>query len=173
VGISPSAEDMTVQVDGIATVPQKAFVFFVQNGSVYNLRKKAGVSVAAHKETEYGYIVVTTDSREMALYSGIVELRKAYPNPFTNSAVIEFTLPYSFGSNGAKLEGENRNISLDIYTIAGRRITTLVSGNQPVGFYRKVWSGTNENGAVVSSGFYIVRLSGVKFQKISTLFKIR
>jgi hypothetical protein len=173
VGISPSSEDMTVQVDGINTVPPKTLVFFVQNGVVYNLRKKAGVSVAAHKETVYGYIVVTSDSREMALYSGNVELRRAYPNPFTNIAFIEFTLPYAFGSNGAKLEGETRNISLDIYAVTGRHVTTLVSGNQPVGFYRNVWAGTNSRGSMVSSGYYIVRLSGMKFQKTSTLFKIR
>jgi hypothetical protein len=164
---------MTVRVDTIGSIPQKAFVFMVQGGVVYNLRKKCSVSVAAHAETVFGYIVVTTDSREMALYSGIVELRRAYPNPFTNRAFIEFTLPYSFGSNGAKLEGENRNISLDIFTIAGRRVATLASGNQPVGYYRKVWAGTNDAGSVVSSGFYIVRLSGQQFQKTSALFKIR
>jgi hypothetical protein len=173
VGISPSAEDMTVSVDGIASVPQKAFVFMVERGVIYDLRKKSTFPVAAHKETVYGYIVVTTDSREMALYTGNVELRRAYPNPFTNNAFIEFTLPYSFGSNGAKLEGETRNISLDIFNIAGRHISTLVSGNQQVGYYRKVWTGTNDGGSTVSSGFYIVRLCGQKFQKTSTLFKIR
>jgi hypothetical protein len=164
---------MTVSVDGIGTVPAKAFVFFVQNGVMYNLRKKGNVQVAAHKETVYGYIVVTTDSREMALYSGNVELRKAYPNPFTRSAFIEFTIPYAFGSNGAKLEGENRNIALNVYSIAGRHVATLISGNRPVGFYKRTWSGTSDAGSVVSSGYYIVRLSGPRFQKTSTLFKIR
>jgi protocatechuate 3,4-dioxygenase beta subunit len=173
VGISPSGEDMNIRVDGIASVPPKVFVFLVQNGTVYDLRKKNSVTVAAHKETVYGYLVATTDLREMALYSGNVELKRAYPNPFTTSAVIEFTLPYAFGSNGAKLEGESRNISLDIYNIAGRHIATLVSGSQPVGFYRKVWIGRSDAGSTVSSGFYIVRLSGQKFQKTSTLFKIR
>ena len=173
IGISPSAEDLTVRVDGIASVPQKSFVFFATGGAVYDLRKKSGVIVAAHKETVYGYLVVTNDNREMALYSGIVELRRAYPNPFTNKAFIEFTLPYSFGSNGAKLEGETRTVSLDIYSIAGRRVATLLSGNQQVGFYRNVWNGTSDGGSVVSSGFYIVRLSGRNFQKTSTLFKVR
>jgi hypothetical protein len=173
VGISPSSENMTVSIKGIASVPEKALVFYVQNGVVYNLRKTGSVSIAAHSETVYGYIVVTSDSREMALYSGVVELRRAYPNPFTNKAFIEFTIPYSFAANGAKLEGETRAISLNVYSVAGRLVATLVSGNQPVGFYRKVWSGTTNRGSMVSSGYYIVRLFGVNFQKTSTLFKIR
>jgi hypothetical protein len=173
IGISPSSENMTVSIDGIASVPEKALVFFVQNGIVYNLRKKNSVSIAAHTETVYGYIVVTSDSRELALYSGIVELRRAYPNPFTTKAFIEFTIPYSFAANGAKLEGETRAVSLNVYSVAGRLVATLVSGNQPVGFYRKVWNGTTNRGSMVSSGYYIVRLFGVNFQKTSTLFKIR
>jgi len=172
-GVSPSGENMTIAVDGIAGIPQKAFVFAVQNNVIYNLRNKAAIPVAAHKETVYGYIVVTSDSREMALYSGIVELRKAYPNPFRRSASIEYTIPYAFAANGAKIEGENRATSLDIYNIAGRRITTLVSGVQPVGFYKKVWFGTNDAGSTVASGYYVVRLSGLQFQKTTALFKVR
>ncbi len=173
VGVSPSTEPMTIAFDNIASVPKKSCVFFIQNGTMYNLRSNNSIPVAVHKEAVFGYIVVTSNPKDIALYEGTVELRRAYPNPFTRSAHIEFTVPYAFAANGAKIEGETRNINLDIYNLTGKRIASVIHGQLPVGYYNQAWMGMNDAGKPVSNGYYIVRLSGRDFQKTTPLFKVR
>jgi len=69
---------------------------------------------------------------------------KAYPNPFTGKAVIEFRTP-----------GANAHVVVELYDINGVKILTLfdkkVQGN--------VWYKTEVNGASLSQGVYIYRIS--------------
>jgi hypothetical protein len=173
VGITPASEDMAVKVGGIESVPPEACVFWIQNGVAYDLRSAAEVSVAAHKECVYGYILVTYDSRDLALYTGKFELKKTYPNPFVRTTTIEFMVPYSFNANGMKMEGDLRTISLNVYNVQGRRVIDLLSGSVSVGLHRIIWNGNNTAGSPVANGFYIVRLAGEKIQHITKLFKLR
>jgi hypothetical protein len=173
VGLSPAKENMTVTVKGVESIPKEAFVFWVHGGVARDLRKAAVAPIPAHKETQYGYIVVTRDSRDIALYTGKFELRKTYPNPFVSIATIEFLVPYSFADNGAKLESERRSVTLDVYNIAGRRVRSLAAGTMDVGFHRVMWNGTNDGGAPAASGFYVVRLAGRNVQSVVRLIKMR
>ena len=70
-------------------------------------------------------------------------LHPAYPNPFNSTTTIRYSLPYS------------SNISLQIYNLLGRRMTTLFEGYQQVGVYT-----TNLNAGDLASGLYFVRLEG-------------
>jgi hypothetical protein len=173
VGLSPAKENMTVTVKGVESIPKEVFVFWVHGGVARDLRKAAVAPIPAHKETQYGYIVVTRDSRDIALYTGKFELRKTYPNPFVSIATIEFLVPYSFADNGAKLESERRSVTLDVYNIAGRRVRSLAAGTMDVGFHRVMWNGTNDGGAPAASGFYVVRLAGRNVQSVVRLIKMR
>jgi hypothetical protein len=85
----------------------------------------------------------------------------AYPNPFNPSTVIQYDLPKA------------ADVNVVIYDIMGRKIRTLVRGNQPAGSYRAVWKADNSNGDKVSTGIYFYRISAGNFSGTGKLLYIR
>ena len=75
-----------------------------------------------------------------------VTLSENYPNPSNPSTTISFGLP------------ENQHVKLAIYSLAGKRITTLVKSTFAAGYHTVQWNATNAQGVEVSSGVYIYRL---------------
>lgn len=76
------------------------------------------------------------------------QLYQNYPNPFNPATTIKFEL---------RSEG---TISLIIYDLLGNEVTRLVDRTYyPPGKFVKIWSGTDNDGYVLSSGVYFYRLS--------------
>ena len=75
-----------------------------------------------------------------------VALRQNVPNPFNPSTRISFAL------------GKSETVSLRVYDVSGRLVTTLVDGYLPAGEHRVTWRGEDGDGAAVSSGIYFYRL---------------
>jgi len=73
-------------------------------------------------------------------------LEDNYPNPFNPRTAISFALP------------QDGQVRLVIYSMTGRRITTLLDGLQPAGRHHVIWDGRDENGRTVASGVYFYRL---------------
>lgn len=65
----------------------------------------------------------------------------SYPNPFNAFTIIEYSLPSA------------SNVTITIYNILGRRVETLVQGQQQAGHHRAIWDASNH-----SSGLYIYRI---------------
>lgn len=84
---------------------------------------------------------------EIASPSGY-ELYQNFPNPFNPTTTISFTVP------------NNSWISLDIFSITGERIETIVDRFYESGYYH-----ISYNGSKLSSGFYICRLTGENYTK--------
>ncbi len=74
-------------------------------------------------------------------------LHQNAPNPFKPKTTIRFELPNVC------------NVTLDIIDVAGRLVTTLVSGEQMAGSHSVDWLGLDETGQPVSPGAYFYRLS--------------
>ena len=72
------------------------------------------------------------------------ELKQNYPNPFNPSTKIEFYLP------------ESGKVSLKIYDITGKEITTLINEEKPAGKYTIEFSSAGKN---LASGVYFYKLS--------------
>ena len=72
-------------------------------------------------------------------------LGRAYPNPFNPSTTISFTLAES---------GPTR---LDIFTVDGRLVRTLVAEALAAGPHQRLWNGRDERGRAVASGPYFFR----------------
>ncbi len=68
-------------------------------------------------------------------------LNMAYPNPFNASTTISYSLEYA------------ANVSLEIYDILGRKVETLVNGNQQAGNYQLNWKADQ-----ISTGIYFARM---------------
>jgi len=68
-------------------------------------------------------------------------LRQNYPNPFNPSTTIQYDLPKA------------AYVSLKIYDVLGRLVTTLVDGIQTANTYQVQW-----NASAISSGVYFYRI---------------
>ena len=88
---------------------------------------------------------------------GNFELLQNYPNPFNPETVIHYQLPLPM------------SVRLDIYSLTGQKIKTLVSGRQSAGSHHVKWDGNNDAGIPVASGAYVYQLqtdSGTKAEKM-------
>ena len=73
-------------------------------------------------------------------------LYQNFPNPFNNETRIQFSIPV------------NKRVKIEIYNVAGQKVTKLLDENKAAGSYFVLWDGRNENGKPVSSGIYFCRI---------------
>jgi len=73
-------------------------------------------------------------------------LSQNYPNPFSQSTIITYRLPYV------------GNTKLEIYNILGQKVRVLVDEKQYFYVYDKIWDGRDDHGNIVSSGIYFYQL---------------
>jgi len=106
---------------------------------------------------EYTLVVILGDgselrSRSVAAQTArlVVELFQNDPNPFNPLTRIRFSLP-------AEL-----HVTLTIYDVEGRRVTTLVDGRRGAGVSEVVWNGRNAFGEPVATGVYFYQLRAKK-----------
>jgi len=77
----------------------------------------------------------------------IFELSQNFPNPFNPSTEIQFTV------------GNDELISLNIYDIQGRLVSSLIDNSlYSTGSYKMNWDGKNQFGTQVPSGMYLYKL---------------
>lgn len=70
----------------------------------------------------------------------------AYPNPFTEQVILSYELQ------------QPANVHIEIFNLAGQKVTDLLQEYQTTGFQKAVWNGTNANGQPVAAGQYLYRL---------------
>jgi hypothetical protein len=73
-------------------------------------------------------------------------LRQNFPNPFNPHTTIKFSVP------------GKRMVSLRVYDVAGRLVTTLADRHYPAGLHSVDWDGTNRRGVGVASGIYFYKI---------------
>ncbi|MFH1042242.1 MAG: T9SS type A sorting domain-containing protein [bacterium] len=83
-------------------------------------------------------------------------LNQNYPNPFNPSTTFSFSLP------------EKEFVTLKIYDVLGKEITTLVNEELNAGSYKNDWNATN-----LSSGIYFYRLQAGKFSETKKLMLVK
>ncbi len=81
-----------------------------------------------------------------SLSSPAFVLKQNYPNPFSSSTIIEYSL-----LNSAP-------VTLTVYNILGQRVARIIEPMQPEGPHSITWNGRNEKGKKVASGIYFYRL---------------
>jgi hypothetical protein len=101
------------------------------------------------------YMVEPRGNEDIARPTGVpdgevgrkLDLAQNRPNPFNPKTLIAFSLP------------EASDVRLEIYDVAGRKVTTLVDRHLTAGPHSYEWDGRNQNGERVASGVYFYRLS--------------
>lgn len=81
------------------------------------------------------------------------ELKQNYPNPFVDSTVVEYGIPFL----GTNMSGPY--IKIIVYDRFHRKQTTLVDQvNHAAGQFKVTWYGNGINGVKVSPGIYYIEL---------------
>jgi len=88
-------------------------------------------------------------------------LDQNYPNPFNPSTEIKFALPQA------------SNVSLEIFNILGRRVTTLINDRLDAGYHSVTWDGINSKGQDVATGVYLYRLKAGDFVKSKKMLLLK
>ncbi len=82
---------------------------------------------------------------------GQFSLGQNYPNPFNPETRIAFNLEKA------------GDVSLEVFDILGRKVSTLQSGYLGAGQYEFTWYGVDNSGRQAASGIYFYRLSSNEF----------
>ncbi len=77
----------------------------------------------------------------------VVSLAQNAPNPFGERTGISYALPVE------------TSVRLDVYSVSGRRVCTLVDEVMPAGRWVVEWNGIDSSGNSVAKGVYFYRLS--------------
>ena len=77
-----------------------------------------------------------------------------YPNPFNPTTTIRYELP------------EHSHVSIMIYDLMGRSVTTLVNEPEEPGYKSVVWDGTDSFGKPVSAGLYLYQIRAGSFTRV-------
>jgi hypothetical protein len=83
-------------------------------------------------------------------------LDRAYPNPFNPTTTLSFAIPVDAA------------VSLSIYNLQGREVSTLISGNMDAGYHSVVW-----NADSYSSGVYFVKMVAGEFVNTQKLMLVK
>jgi hypothetical protein len=89
-------------------------------------------------------------------------LRGNAPNPFDEETTLTYTL------------GSEREVTVALYDVLGRRVRTLVDGEtREAGLHRTRWRGENPYGEPVGSGVYFVRMEAGDFTATQKVVLVR
>jgi hypothetical protein len=99
--------------------------------------------------------IMTSSEGELGLPKEF-SLRQNYPNPFNPSTNIEFALP------------EQAVVSLKVYNLLGREISTLVSGRMNAGIHKIEF-----NASRLSTGLYFYRIQAGSFIQTKKMMLIK
>ena len=89
------------------------------------------------------------------------ELSPNYPNPFNPQTTFNYRLP------------EACEVRIQIFSLLGRPIITLINQRQEAGYYTMTWAGIDENGEKVPSGIYFIRMQAGTFTKMHKMIVVR
>ena len=121
--------------------------------SVYELEYAAG-EIRNFWDTHFPEELGNKDETDLPQ---VYALHQNYPNPFNPVTSIRYDIP------------ETANVRVDVYSILGQKVKTLVSGTHQPGFYSVQWNGTNDMGKPLASGMYIYRIHSTEFTSVKKL----
>ncbi|MEO8086803.1 MAG: T9SS type A sorting domain-containing protein [Bacteroidota bacterium] len=86
---------------------------------------------------------------------------KCFPNPFSNSTTISFSLPQS------------EKVSIKIFDMTGRLVKTFAIGEMQKGVQQIEWNATDEKGNALDAGIYFLKLETENYSETKKLSVVR
>ena len=138
-----SLEDYGIDTDGYYDGDKIELRLFSQE-----LGKELMVTYSFNTDT-YGDMPITVGGihvHNQAAVPGEFSLEQNYPNPFNPSTTIDVSV------------ASNSQITLNVYDIKGRLVSTLANNVYEAGYHTFVWNGLDQTGNKVSAGIYFYSL---------------
>jgi hypothetical protein len=138
-----NAEASSIRVHGIVTdstnvrLPHSSVMFIAGSDTTRAFTDSTGY---------YELILDTLLGVQTENIPSIITLAQNYPNPFNPSTLIQYTL------------NEYLPVKLDIYSVHGQKILSLVNDYRSSGVHSVVWNGRDKNGYNVAAGVYLYQL---------------
>ena len=148
---------LTITFQQLTDLPENwlIYLFDLSEDISINLRKQSEISLKSIADEQtfkpYKLVIGTEDyvlqnSTDIPLIPLAFELFQNYPNPFNAITTISFNLP------------KRMYVTVKIYNILGQQVKTLVDEEVRGGHHKIHWDGTNNQGNLLATGLYIVRL---------------
>lgn len=152
--------------NSLGITPEELDVFFAEDSMFVELADgRVAVDTIKNKIyaniEHFSTIVVkqkntTTSAKEIApVPDGDLDI---YPNPFTNSTTIQFSLK------------QKSSVELEIFNLFGQKVNTLANREFEEGIHKIRWNGKDMNESPATTGIYICRF--IKDGKISQVKKL-
>jgi len=132
----------------------KLFLFDETNSTLLDMKKNDSYSFQLDGPHNFHFFF----SANGELAPDITGMSAPYPNPFTS----EITIPFITNE-------ENENVQIYLYETSGRQMRTLHNGAIGIGYHEIKWDGSDDQGARIAQGIYIIRFissSSVRNSKI-------
>ncbi len=126
--------------------------FTVDSNRVLNAYKIFAFASPAMKTADSIFVVggihnsVSAVSERDGSVARDYSLEQNYPNPFNPSTTIRFSIR------------KRAKVSVVLYDVTGREVSTLVNEDRGTGTYDAHWNGLSSTGVPVASGTYFYRL---------------
>lgn len=103
----------------------------------------------------------TAVGEEIITAATVPALLPPQPNPFESATRISFVLP------------AEDHVSLAVYDVTGRKVSSLVSGVVGAGLHTASWDGTDGSGRSVAAGTYFVRFDSGTGSETRRVMRVR
>ena len=151
VGDSPWQQPAFETYYWVNTIPDGDTVFPRTLGQILN--HPYDFYGSAHYEP---YATVLYKRDEFLLPPTWMEILSNYYNPFNAFTTIRYDLPVA------------SEVTIDIYNILGRKVETLIQGEQPAGYHQVEWDAKN-----ASSGMYFYRIQAGDYSEIKKMLVLK
>jgi hypothetical protein len=120
--------------------------------------------IEARDQTNQPVQITTTAAtpvREGGDLPAVSFLHPNYPNPFNPMTTIAFEL------------ATPGQVRIDIYSLDGRRVRTLIDGPYTAGRHAEAWNGRDQAGRLVPSGTYLFTMEGPHIKQTRSMLLIK
>ena len=104
------------------------------------------LAIATHGNGVFTTTIPNHRPVEIAEPEPSLVLLDAFPNPFVNSSTIRFTIP------------RDGLVRVDVYSLKGELVNTILWATQYAGMNEVVWNGTNATGAIQVNSVYAYQI---------------
>jgi len=111
--------------------------------------------------TDNSTMTVNLDKASDTAIPRVFSLNANYPNPFNPMTKISYSLP------------EGQNVKLMIFSVDGKRVATLVNGQQTSGLHEVVWLGRDDHGKSVATGTYFYQIKAGPYSQVKKMTLIK
>ncbi len=145
-------EPLEIHVSGLTSFEnhQEIFLFDGELGKRYDLRKNSSVTFWPRSTKQEFVLLIGEDAyieeQQANILPDEVVLLPSYPNPFKNTATIEFALP------------EPSRVRIVVYDTLGRQVSVLADAAYDAGHHQIPWNGFSDAGAALGSGVYYYQI---------------